>query len=672
MCTLIHAASNDARQAFLRNINLNPKSPQYRRLYSHFLLNVANDEEGAKRQLGRAVELEGEEDNRKSLTSSTNCIIIIGGESDNMGQILEVNDRTCEVFETSWDDMTGKVINAFMARPFSPLHNSYLKHYIECKPTGVTGAAKKGIILKNAAGFILEADLQVREYANFTLEPSITFFGVLQPFPMSMFCLVKRSDLIIYDMSKLFFQFFSPDSQKLRSYELSITEHLPLFKVWQPQIDDGIGRGDDCSFEASIDKGGQRTAFVVHISPLQHLAKEYYHVMVELVEKDGQQNQQQQKQQHHAAPDTIREEPHLRKKKSMTFEDSDDSDTSSDTESDDETASHPVNQLKEQKEEISVASTARSGQLLRMSLGRNGVSFDVSLKYLLYSVVLLLTGLSALGICIQVLWSELTINRYEATLNLLTSPIQVGAVTATYSALLFQHIMDGTLFESEQERLEEEARINEDLSGYRDEMDMFRAHFFSELQYFTEEEVSKVKNAHVMMYSHEMKALNMTLMEAVHQYTGSMSLIVKRNVSELKNDPLPMRFVIANKDANVPQVWEDVCDAILQKQVKNNEFVKLLELYFSIAAIVSVVMAALLLFFPIVYRNNHQCAEIFSMFARIEMGNKKDVYGQCVQRLEDLDNTESSTNSLELQDLMEVIASKKTASKVWTSAIGYM
>jgi hypothetical protein len=646
LCTLTHAASNEARQAFLRNIALNPKSPLHRRLYSHFLMNVANDEEGAKRQLNRAVELEEEADNLKALTSSTNCIIIISGESDSMGKILEVNDRTCDVFETTWEDMTSKVINVFMARPFAAHHNSYLKHYIEEKPTGVTGASRKGVILKTSGGFVMEADLQVREYANFTLEPSITFFGVLQPHDMRKFCVVKRSDLIVYDVSKLFFQFFCLDSQKLRAYELRITDHLPLFEAWQLTIDESVNEGATCTIDATIIKGGQEARFLVHVSPLPYLAKEYYHVMVDT----GEDSRLKSTLEH--SIEQLRQEPHL-KKKAMMLEDSDFSGTNSE----DGSTNDFGDMRKDQKDNDSVTSSARSGQLLRMSLSRHSAHFDASLQYLLYSVVVLLTGLSVLGICMQVVWSELTLNRSHTTLNLLTSPIQVGTVTATYSALMFQHIVNGTLFDNEADRMTEEARIEEDLTVYRDEMDLFRDNVFSELSYLTAQEKDEIRNAMVSLVTHEMKAVNMTLMEAVHQYTGSMSLIVKRNLTELQQDPLPLHFVIANSHTSIPQVWDYVCNQILEKQVGDSEFVRTLELYIAVSAIVAVVVAALVLFFPVVYHNNKQCAEIFSMFERVEMGNKKEVYSQCIQWLEDLD--ESSTHMLDLQDVMEVLASKK-------------
>jgi PAS domain-containing protein len=121
--------SMSAKTSLQRIISLNPKSPFYRRLYAQYLANIANDESGSKRQLTRAVELEGEEDTTQNLTDSGNGIIIISGEKELLGVILEVNNKTCELFGVSSEDVIGRKINmAAEAFRYGPRRKSCSTH----------------------------------------------------------------------------------------------------------------------------------------------------------------------------------------------------------------------------------------------------------------------------------------------------------------------------------------------------------------------------------------------------------------------------------------------------------------------------------------------------------------------------------------------------------------
>jgi ABC-type multidrug transport system fused ATPase/permease subunit len=629
-------------------------------LYSQFLANVVNDEAGAKRQLNRAVELEGEEDGTKTLTDSNNCIMIISGEKENMGEVLEVNDKTCEVFESPSEDIIGKKVNMFMARAISLVHNSYLTHYVEDKPANVSGISRKGITLKNAAGFVLEGDLQVREYANFTLEPSIAFFGLIKPQPLRMFCIVKRSDLVVWDISKPYFQFFNADLQKLRNYELKFTEEFPEFVPICEEVDKCLADKECYTFNTSRMHSGYETPLVVHVSPMKYLSHDYYHVLFQLQDDDTQAEIHK--------PDA--KEERKPKKSQITeksggkggFKSYRDSEDNSDNE-DEESTRSAGSQNADAKAEIESASSARSGNLLRMGLFRTQSRLDNSLRYLLICILSLFALLCAMGICVQVLWTELTMNRYKATMDILVSPIQAGTMTATYSAFLFDHIFNQTLFNSTQERDLEEARIRDDLASYRLELDNFRSHFFTEMAYLTAEESNRLKNARVEIYNYEDVKAPITLMEAVHQYTVAVTMILNKNLSELHTNQGPLRFLTRNEHNNISDVWDNVCHTILSKQNDNSASVLTIEFTFMISAVSLVALITLTVFFPTVYMIFKQSADVYSMFEKLEQTNMREIYSQCIQRLKELEGIESTANNMELQDMMEVIASKRSHSE---------
>jgi PAS domain S-box-containing protein len=609
--------------------------------------------------MSRALEIENEEDAGTLLTDSNNCIVIISGEKGNRGEILEANHKMAEVFESSAEDIIGKSINMFMARPFEVVHNAYLTQYIEDKRVDVSKTARKGIIMKNMSGYVFEGDVQVREYANFTLEPSIAFFGVIKPLPSAVFCLVKRSDLTILEVSKFFFQFFSPDSGKLRALQVKLTEHIVNFKQMKLQIDAHLEKCTDAfRFEGDLTNGGgQKIEGAVLVSGLRFLESDYYHVVLEVAQEDGR-----------SQVSGGEAKKVSRRGLLLQLE-----------------ASHITEQVEEEEEETeqerkarklgelnrslgisdpeslnsSVTSSTRNGNILRMTLTRTNSFLDSSLRYLLYSIVVLLGLLCGLGVCVQVLWGEMTIGRHMATLNLLTSPVQVGAVTATYSALLLQHIINGTLLTTEESRMIEEQRIRKDLTKYRDELDAFRNHFFTELSYLSPQEVAKIRNATVNVVSHEDKATRMSLMEAVHQYTVSMSLILKRNLTELHREGKLLDLLIANRDTQLPQVWDSVCQAILQQQVDSSVRVLVFEYACMLGALGLVGIVTLTVFYPTVYRVDTQRADIYALFEKISLLDMRTMYQQCLHALSEMDAPDSGAMNMDLQDLMEGIGSKK-------------
>jgi PAS domain S-box-containing protein len=432
----MHYYSEAARQSFIRILQLNPKSPLFRRLYSQYLMNVANDENGAKRQLSRAVELENEEDVSKSMNDSNNSIVIISGEKYNRGEILEVNDQTCQVFQCKCEDMIGKPINTYMARPFAPVHNNYLTRYIEDKRVVATSATKKGIIMKNTSGFIFEGNLLVREYANFTLEPSIAFFGVIRSLPNRIFCILRKNDLVMWDMSQLFFQFFNPDWEKLRRLELTVVEHIPDFAEENDAIACTLETATEHNFETELEKNGSIFRMCVQVTPLLYLEQDFYHVLLENKQKLPE-NQNHYEDLYGRGRRKSGNSTNSARNSHHRGGESDDYD------SDDGQEKVPKEDKNEEAESVN---SSRSGNILRMTLNRGNSSLDYSLRYLFYSIVVLCALLSALGISMQIVWSELTLSRYQATMNLLTSPIHVGTITATYNALMYQHIMNKTLF----------------------------------------------------------------------------------------------------------------------------------------------------------------------------------------------------------------------------------
>jgi hypothetical protein len=278
----INRLSRLARSSILRMILLDPKNPSYRRIYAHFLETLVNEDEAAQRQHRYAQDFEKQMQDDTSLTSSANCIVVLSGERETMGHILEVNRTTCATFNVTRDEILGKKVNSLMPKVFAQAHDSHLINYIK-KKTHVSKAtiSRNGIIVKFSSGFIGEGCFRVREYANFTLEPSITFFGALAIKRPRCFCLVKKNDLIVHEVTSQFYETFHPEALNLVNLKLTISFCIKHFAEEQYRIDQALEYSSSYTFCFNHTKENQMLLLSATVSNLPFAESQFYHVAIE-------------------------------------------------------------------------------------------------------------------------------------------------------------------------------------------------------------------------------------------------------------------------------------------------------------------------------------------------------------------------------------------------------
>jgi hypothetical protein len=664
--------SEAARTSLQRMIALNPKSALYRRLYSQFLLNVVNDEIGAKRQLKRAQDLDQETDATVSLTDARNCIMVVSGEKRELGVILEANDQTCQVFQISYEDIVGKKLSFLMARCFVSVHNGFLLRYIDSKTTTTnTNQYRKAMLMKTVTGFLFEADLQVREYANFTLEPSIAFFGLIMPLPLRMFSIVHKRDLIIWDISRTYFQFFNSDMQKLRNLELSICTDVPCFKAKKGEIAAAVADGQSWSCEIEYEHAEMKQTIVLTVTEVQY-ASDFYHVLLKTQEEvkrssldrdrmsegdstDVDENAYNDKDDDETEDEEHGGQPSRKVRLGVSIPSTPEVNTSeSESDRSEDSDKGPVR---------SSTSSAKSGNLLRMGLARANTTIETSLRHLLLWILCLQLVLAIMGVSVEVLWSGLTVGRYDATLDILSAPVQTGTQTAIYSAYLFQHLINGTLFDTPEAREKEELRLRRDLSHFVEHLDEFRARLFTYTDRLSLAERMALSNAKVDLVNYDGVELPLSVIETVHQYSVAMSMILNKNLTDLAQDPRPLNFLLSNRRSNITATWDALCKTVLDNQDSNSKDVQRIEFAFMLAAVLLVVVVICAVILPAIFTHCNETTSVYRLFEQIEVGNLRDLYSQCLQRLADLEGgSDQLSNNIELQDLMEVIASKRQSS----------
>jgi PAS domain S-box-containing protein len=649
-----------ARHCLQRMVFLNPKSPFYRKLYSQYLLNIANDDNAAKRQLTRAMELESEDDAKYNISDSGRCILIISGERDSMGEIIEANNKTCEVFGVSSEDIIGRKINMLMAKPYAIAHNGKIITYIEKKHRDLN-SINLNTILKSSNGLVFEGQLQIREYPNFTMNPSISFFGSINPMPDRNFCIIKKADNTLWEVSSKFANLFRVDVPRVKTYELDVFEVLPSLRtVWEFLPEELQNR---TSYTFPLKQDGISEAIEATVSYLPFLPRDYYFMLIYT----------------HTALETKIERKHYadgrsaskidlliekvrgarqKEKKLVRVRDQDDPIES-------QTSMQDLKDPDQTQSEVSTSSKgSKSSQLLRLGLSRQGNGLERNLKLMFNALLVLLVTLCTMGIVLQLLWSNLTINRYQSTLDLLSLPLRFGTTTASYSANIFDHLFYNTLYETEEQVQREEARIRREFEAIRMRFQNLKTILFNAGKSLSVDEVNRITSTEYRLYDYAGDVRVVKLVDVVNLYNTAINHVLNNTFAQLKADQRQLMFLKSNVDYDLPPIWDDTCLYILEIQEESANQVQTVEFAFMLAAITLVLLSFFGMFLPVTVFILRQKTEIYLLFERMEVGNLRAIVGQCTMKIGELDGVEQTTNNMEIQDMMEVISSKAKNAKL--------
>jgi hypothetical protein len=303
--------------------------------------------------------------------------------------------------------------------------------------------------------------------------------------------------------------------------------------------------------------------------------------------------------------------------------------------------------------------SSKSTSLLRLGLGRTGHRLEPTLKYLVLSILGLLICLSVMGICVQVLWGMLSIGRYHAVLQILSSPVQLTPIIGSYSAAMLGHLNRPFLYESEEERTQEEARIVFDIQRQTNLMETLRSLVFKQQSTFTDKEQLIFKQTPVTVFNVDGESLSLSLLEAIQQFTVAFSTLLAKNATELRQDTRALQFLRNNERSNLTRAWGLACEALLETQAQNVESSKQIEFLFMVSALSLVGGMTLLVFLPITYMIHRQRANIYSLFEKIEPKYVRDVCQECITKLKNMSHLQQGNSQAEVQELMEMVASKK-------------
>jgi hypothetical protein len=667
--------SNQAKKSLQRLVKISPKIPFYRRLYSQFLACIENDDTGAKKQLSRAVELEGDE-TVQNITSSENSIIVISGEEGSVGRILHFNKKACSMFGVSLEVVANTKINTLMARPFGLVHDHYLTSYVDNKNSVTSFVSRPGLFMKGSDGFVFEADLQVVEYSNFTLDPSIAFLGALTRPRTKPFCIIKKADLVVWDVSSPFFYFFDLDLQRVKNLDYFIMDIIPDFKVMLEDIKQGFVEGIAYSVPIKYVKSDTQVHLDMTVSNLKYYEEEFYHVLLEEKKSVVESASVEDYEGSHATIkpglvsillDGSEKKPRGNRRVKISTEELIADEKSSKSGS---FISCVESELGDKPHSKASSASSKNSNLLRMGLLRSDKRLEKSLLRVLVFLVVVLFALSIMSIVDQIAWSKLISDRFRVTNDMLSIPVSYGISSLSYSASLLSTILHGTtLYSNETVASAKQHQVLNDMAQAQSALDQLQLAFLTHSSVLGDEVVDVFSSANCLLIDYGLNKVNVTLLDFIQVFSISSTSIVASNLSEVDPGSRALHLFLRNRDNKAHDIWDSITSSILKAQREHNEYIKSQNVSFALAGILCAVCAILFVLLPVVYSVRRTGLDVYKLFEKMDPSSVREIYTQSIGKLSDIGQTQSAaTFMVELQLTMETLALKKPKTDGVTAA----
>jgi PAS domain S-box-containing protein len=280
------------QENYVKMLKLNPGSAHVLRLYAQFLIEFLNDRKAGQELQERADDLEvgtkdeeergnGEEAVEFDPFSSDNMIITISGDPENIGVILQANEKALNILGYRRSELVHRNISLIVPMPFSVYHDEFMHRFLS---TGVSKIVEKTrkVIMKRYNGYLMPIMLAVKQI---TYKNKAAFLGVIRPiFGPDDFIILDGKGENALSFSEGISRWFGKFPQEIESRALNISEILPNYdarkkEYWSPSghIESFIGAQGRMKVEAQIitseipnpvDKGAIKMNMVVlRVSP---------------------------------------------------------------------------------------------------------------------------------------------------------------------------------------------------------------------------------------------------------------------------------------------------------------------------------------------------------------------------------------------------------------------
>ena len=166
---------------------LNPNTTKGIKLYSDFLINVLNDDEGGRELMSRARDTSyvkatitdtNNLSNPMTFAPDGTACVIAGSEKGKVGEILNINMGVCRIFGYSKAEIVGKNVEILMPQMYAKEHSKILMNCVNSSNDEATKGNERFVIGSHKSQYILPLILTTK--LHLSVNQGIQFIGLFK------------------------------------------------------------------------------------------------------------------------------------------------------------------------------------------------------------------------------------------------------------------------------------------------------------------------------------------------------------------------------------------------------------------------------------------------------------------------------------------------------------
>jgi PAS domain S-box-containing protein len=665
-----------ARKHIQELVKGNPSSSQYRRFYGKFLSDLANDDTGARAQMVRASELDAEvKDNdmtRIDIGSTDHAVIILSGERTTIGRIIDVNQKACQTFGYAAGDLLGKNINMLMPKMYSDNHDEKLRNHLY-KTTGQI-MNRYQLAMTNVQGFVFHARLQVREYAKFTLEPSVAFLGVISPFQGDRpFIIADTTTHQVSNISSGIMKIFEINKIDLRNGEVSMHRWIPEYDNIVGAVVDILGGDLEATYDVNLTpehhKSFYRTPLTFTFCYTPYLQRRFFTIYIgSNYRKKGAANvfgdlgRKMKRSTSGASIDSqatgglqkgkVRYDSNMSEMSLVASEQSQSMVWKPNTDK----ASEVSNSHSAIDAEGSFTSSQGAVVVLKRIMERQIDGLEPGLRRMLRWIFVVLAALTLLVIAVQLVWEQYSVNSIETALNLIMrlGTMRWAALTCQYSSSVFFLIQEG-IFDQNKDW----AMIQRDLKTAVRAAEELSETLYVQKTIMKPEQWKIITEPNVQFYVMDNSTTNLNLLQALQVIQLTATMVLNTPFEGLVKDPRHLEFFKYNSHRSFQDTINITINSIhsteRERLLYNNE----LSINFLVAAVGIIGVLFFLVFLPSHIYNELQKMAILHLFDSIPTQIVRERIRDYNEKLSQMGGNDDIQEKTAISELFEKKKKKK-------------
>ncbi|CEO97535.1 hypothetical protein PBRA_000878, partial [Plasmodiophora brassicae] len=262
----IRSYTKAALHSYMKGIRINDESVTALQSYSGFLLTVMSDTRNGERMLEKANEMqEAKSGNTKQsfvfrdlLFDDKAAVIIISGALKNLAEVIDCNQRACQILGYSKATIIGKNINVFMPEPFASEHDAIMLTNLQNGRSSVFGQ-RRVIVFLTRSGYVVDCGVFIKQFVKD--QTSLSFIGVFETIATDSLLLVMDHLGAVTAISQTAAFQLGVSRDRVNGRDVRVTDVFPSYQDYKDAYMRGSALNENFQFVFEHECNGVQFTF---------------------------------------------------------------------------------------------------------------------------------------------------------------------------------------------------------------------------------------------------------------------------------------------------------------------------------------------------------------------------------------------------------------------------